>query len=209
VTRRAVALLLLGCAAVGVFGGLVLHELVRPASTRAALALPELHGQVSWAAGKRPAPAFALRDQSGRLVTPASLRGRPAVLTFLDSHCTSRCPLVGRALAWVVRGLPTSQRPAVVVVSVNPKDTPASARAAVRKWGIPPGWHWLLGDRATLAPVWREYGITVVPTTHDIVHSLAVYLLDRYENERTGYLFPFQPPFVQRDLRALAAERAA
>ena len=48
-----------------------------------------------------------------------------------------------------------------------------------------------------------------MPTTHDILHSLAVYLLDRHGNERTGYLFPFQPPFVQRDLRTLSAERAA
>ena len=206
-TQRAVALLLTGCAVVGIVGGLVLHELVRPASTPAALPLPELHGQVAWAAGKRPAPAFALRDQSGRLVTLASLRGRTAVLTFLDSHCTSSCPLVGRGLGWAVRGLPESERPTFIVVSVNPKDTPESARAAVRKWGVPPGWHWLMGNRATLGPVWKAYGIAVIPSAHDIVHGLAVYLLDRHANERTGYLFPFQPPFVQRDLRTLATER--
>ena len=206
-TRRAAALLVLACAAVGVAGGVVLHELVRPASTPAAPNLPELHGQAVWAAGTRSAPAFALRDQTGRLVTPASLRGRTAVLTFLDSHCTSSCPLVGRELAWVVRGLPQADRPTIVVISVNPKDTPRSARAAARRWGLPTGWHWLLADRAKLAPVWKAYGITVIPRTHDIAHSVAVYLLDRHGGERAGYLFPFQPPFVQHDLRALAAER--
>ncbi|MHB8644043.1 MAG: SCO family protein [Gaiellaceae bacterium] len=206
-SARAAALLLAACAAVGIGGGVALHELVRPA-TPAAPPLPELHGQVVWAAGKRPAPPFALHDQSGRLVTAASLQGRPVLLTFLDSQCKSRCPIAGRQLAWVVRGLPPADRPEFVVVSVNPKDTRLSVRAAASHWGLPPGMRWLMGDRETLAQVWREYGITVVPTTHDIVHSVAVYLLDRRGDERTGYLFPFQPGFVQGDLRALAREAA-
>jgi hypothetical protein len=36
----------------------------------------------------------------------------------------------------------------------------------------------------------------------------AVYLIDRSGNERTGYLLPFAPSFVEGDLRVLAAERA-
>jgi hypothetical protein len=34
-----------------------------------------------------------------------------------------------------------------------------------------------------------------------------VYLVDRRGNERTGYLFPFAPAFVEGDLHALATER--
>lgn len=206
-TRKAAALVLSACAAAGIAGGLILHGLARPAQTSAALKLPELHGQAVWAPGRRPAPAFALRDQTGRLLKPTSFRGRTVVLTFLDSHCTTRCPLVGRELAMIVQRLPRADRPVLLVVSVNPNDTPRSARAAVSRWGIPSGWHWLMADRTRLAQVWRAYGITVIPTTHDINHSLAVYLLDRHGNERTGYLFPFQPPFVEGDLRALARER--
>jgi len=37
----------------------------------------------------------------------------------------------------------------------------------------------------------------------------AVYLVDRSGDERTGYLLPFAPSFVERDLRVLAGERAA
>jgi cytochrome oxidase Cu insertion factor (SCO1/SenC/PrrC family) len=206
VKPRAAALLLAACAAVGVGGGFALHELVRPAATTAAPTLPELHGQVVWAAGKRPAPPFALHDQSGRLVTSASLRGRPVLLTFLDSQCKSRCPIAGRQLAWAVRGLPQADRPEFVVVSVNPKDTWLSVRAAASHWAIPSGFEWLMGTSASLAPVWKQYGITVEPRTHDVLHSLAVYLLDRNGDERAGYLFPFQPGFVQGDLRTLARE---
>jgi hypothetical protein len=36
----------------------------------------------------------------------------------------------------------------MVVVSVNPKDTAASVRAAARNWGWrSDGWHWLVGTR--------------------------------------------------------------
>ena len=52
------------------------------------------------------------------------------------------------------------------------------------------------------------YGVRVVPTTNDIVHSLALYLIDRRGDERTAYLFPFLQSFVQRDLARLARERA-
>jgi protein SCO1/2 len=206
--RAAAFAVLVSAGLVGVGGGVVLHRILRSGQAPAALKLPELHGQAVWPAGRRPAPAFALRNQSGALITPASFRGRTVVLTFLDSHCKSRCPLVGRELAWVVARLPERERPAFVVVSVNPKDTPSSAVIAALHWGLPVGWQWLLGDRKTLAYVWRSYGITVVPSTHDVVHSLAVYLLDRHGDERAAYLFPFQPPFVQGDLRALARERA-
>jgi hypothetical protein len=47
-----------------------------------------------------------------------------------------------------------------------------------------------------------------VPTTNDVVHSLALYLIDRRGYERTAYLFPFLQGFVQRDLGRLAQELA-
>ena len=75
------------------------------------------------------------------------------------------------------------------------------------KWGLagPWRWHWLNALATQLASVWRPYGITVEPTSNDIVHSLALYLIDRRGYERTAYLFPFLPGFVQGDLARLAA----
>jgi cytochrome oxidase Cu insertion factor (SCO1/SenC/PrrC family) len=172
--------------------------------------LPELHGQGVWAAGERPAPPFALRDQNGSLVSLASLRGRPVVLTFLDSRCTSECPLAGRELGSILRRLPAARRPALVVVSVDPQgDTPRSIAHALAKWKLAGPWtvHWLNAPtRARLARVWKEYRVQVEPTTNDIMHSLALYLIDRRGDERTAYLFPFLQSFVQTDLARLASE---
>jgi cytochrome oxidase Cu insertion factor (SCO1/SenC/PrrC family) len=168
-----------------------------------------LHGQATWAAGTHPAPAIAaLRDQSGRMFSLGSLHGRTVAMAFFDSHCNQACPLEGRALASAERSLPAAQRPVLVVVSVNPRDTAASTRAAVRKWGLAgvAPWHWLRGTHAELARVWSDYHIFVAPPRDgDIVHTEALYLIDRRGDERSGYLYPFVPRFVTLDLRTLAS----
>lgn len=205
-TPRRALIVLAGLALAGSVAGVAIgalrHARVRPL-------VPEFHGQASWAAGARPAPQFALRDQHGMLVSLRALRGRPVLLTFLDSRCRQQCPVAGRELGSILRRLPASQRPAVVVVSVDPRgDTPASIGHALAKWTLDGPWtvHWLNArTRAALARVWHAYGVVVQPATNDIVHSLALYLIDRNGDERTGYLFPFLQSFVQHDLSRLAA----
>jgi protein SCO1 len=211
--RLAVAILL-GAVVLGVGGGVVLRH--RGGTSDAAAAsrasLPAFHGQGTWRRGERPAPDFALRDQNGALVSLRALRGKPVLLTFLDSQCTTRCPIEGRQLGSVLRRLPAAERPAIVVVSVDRAgDTPPGIRHALAKWQLAGPWtiHWLNApSRARLAEVWRLYGVTVEPTSNDVVHSLALYLIDRRGDERTAYLFPFLQSFVQRDLARLARERA-
>jgi len=208
--RRAVPLLAAAAAAAGIVGGVAFELLQR--THAAAPALPELNGQAVWAAGARPAPDFSLRDQNGALVSLHGLRGRTVLLAFLDSQCHSSCPIVGRQLGSVLRRLPAASRPALLVVSVDQKgDTPAGIRTALRKWRLAGAWpvHWVNAPtHAQLARVWKRYGIVVQPTTNDIVHSLALYLIDRRGDERTAYLFPFLQSFVQHDLTKLAQERA-
>jgi cytochrome oxidase Cu insertion factor (SCO1/SenC/PrrC family) len=128
-------------------------------------------------------------------------------IEFWDSHCNQECPLAGRALAAAERSLPQAQRPVLVVVSVNPRDTPASSRAAIRRWNLQGAgpWHWLRGTRAQLASVWKAYRIAVVPGPTDIAHTEALYLLDRHGDERSGYLYPYLPAFVAHDMRRLAS----
>jgi protein SCO1/2 len=195
---------------VGVGAGAAVHLLLGRSSPSVTVRRPAsgLRGEATWAAGVRPAPAItALHDQTGARFTLSSLRGRTVAIEFFDSHCTQECPLAGRALAAVERSLPQDQRPVLVVVSVNPLDTPASTRAAIRKWGLAGAapWHWLRGARSQLAPVWRAYHIFVKPMKGDINHTEALYLLDRRGDERSGYLFPYLPGSVGHDLRVLAS----
>jgi cytochrome oxidase Cu insertion factor (SCO1/SenC/PrrC family) len=201
---KALAVVLAGAIVVGVGIGIALHFVL----ARSAPVTAGLQGQATWAVGARPAPPITtLRDQTGRLFSLSSLHGRTVAMTFFDSHCNQACPLEGRALAAAERALPAAQRPVLVVVTVNPRDTPASATAAARRWGIAQAgsWHWLWGRRAQLARVWRAYHIFVAPARGDIVHTEALYLIDRRGYERSAYLYPFDSRFVTRDLARLAA----
>jgi protein SCO1/2 len=140
----------------------------------------------------------------------ASLRGHTVLLTFLDSRCTNLCPIEGAQLAAVQRRLPASKRPELVVVSVNPADTRASVAKFVREAGWTQPWRWLLGTRAALAPVWKAYhigvrlshgqavqtGQTTIRVAGSVVHTIALYVIDRNGRERYGYLPPFRPAAV-------------
>jgi protein SCO1/2 len=195
-------------AGAGVAGGMALHLALRPARGAQALRPPSMHGQATWPAGRRPAPNFALHDQRGRLVSVAGERGHSVLLAFMDPLCKQECPIEGRGLALSQRQVSLADRAAVLIVSVNPDATAADARHAARKWGISGDWHWLLGSRSQLAPVWRAYDITVLPKSNDIVHSTAVYVIDRHGFERAGVIAPFLPQFVADDLRTLAGSTA-
>ncbi len=201
---------IVGAALLGTGIGVGLHFVLSghaPAASPTRAGSVALHGQATWPAGTRPAPAITtLVDQSGRRFSLSSLRGHTVAMTFFDSHCTQACPLEGRALAASIRALPAAQRPALVVVSVNPLDTSASTRRAVRRWGLAGvAWHWLRGSHAVLARVWKAYRIFVAPAKGDITHTEALYLIDRRGYERSGYLYPFATRFVSSDLRVLSA----
>jgi cytochrome oxidase Cu insertion factor (SCO1/SenC/PrrC family) len=207
VSVRRAGLVVAIATAIGVGAGVGLYQLdSRGSSPATAGTLPAFHGQAVWDPGARTAPAFTLRDQRGATVSLSALRGRPVLLTFLDSQCKQQCPIQGRQLASILRRLPVAERPAIVVVSVDPSgDTPAGIRRATTEWGLagPWTWYWLNGARSRLAAVWHSYGITVDPSSGDIVHSLVLYLIDRSGSERTAYLYPFLPGFVQADLARL------
>jgi cytochrome oxidase Cu insertion factor (SCO1/SenC/PrrC family) len=213
-TGGQVALILVVAALTGLGVGVGAHLVAASGSTTTSAPVSAsggLRGPATWPAGARPAPMIrGLIDQSGGRFSLASLRGRTVVMEFFDSHCHQECPLAGRALAAAERALPRAQRPVLVVVSVNPLDTPASTRAAVREWGLAglAPWHWLRGTHARLAPAWAAYHVVVVPQTGDISHTEALYLIDRHGDERSGYLYPYNPSFVAHDLRMLANGRA-
>jgi protein SCO1/2 len=208
--------LLVSCAivalALGAGVGIVLHVALdarAAAPAPAAVKVPALEGQAVWPPGRVAAPEIRLRDQTGQLVSLHALRGKAVVLAFMDSRCRQVCPLEGRVLGRAIASMPPASRPAFLVVSVDPwADTGVSARVAASHWGFDGSWHWLFGSRAELAKIWRAYRIYVKQTSTDIVHSDAVYVIDRHGDERAGFLFPFLPQPVERDLAALAREGA-
>ena len=173
---------------------------------------------IRWPAGARRAPDFSLRDQHGRAISVRSLRGRPAIVTFIDPQCRNLCPLEAKVLNEVPVELPASSRPAIVAVSVNPwGQAPSILRLDAVKWRLTPAWRWALGGYAALSRVWRRYAIGVRVrtkalagvTVRQIDHTEAAYVIDPAGYERAVFLFPYRSEDVVKAVRALTAGRSS
>jgi protein SCO1 len=198
---------ILVAATVGVVLGLgaVLATSFLQGSHASAAGPTALRAQVTWAAGTKPAPQVALRDQRGSIVSLRSLRGHVVALTFLASTCKRECPLEGRVLHDVLARVRDTGMVALVV-SVDPwADTRASTRAFASRAGWSGDWRWLLGSRAVLSPVWRAYHVVVKRVPGDVLHSAALYVIDPRGDLRAAYLFPFSAAAVSSDVRRLAS----
>lgn len=170
----------------------------------------KLRGTVVWPPGMRPALPFALHDQDGRLLTLQSLHGHVSVVTFMNARCAQACPVIGRELALTQRKLSGSRSPLmVVIIDLNPaEDRPTSVRAFVHKVGLVGNWHWLLGMKTQLSPVWRTWGTYVKWARPDIIHTAAVYLIDQKGFVRVADEVPFRPDWLAGSVRALLARPA-
>jgi cytochrome oxidase Cu insertion factor (SCO1/SenC/PrrC family) len=193
-------------------GGLALAS--RHGGRAVARAAPPLRAVATWPAGARPAPGFRLADQHGAPFTLASLRGRPAIVTFIDPLCRNLCPLEAKVISTAVGRLPASERPRVVAVSVNPDgDDAATFAADATRWRLGRDWRWGVAPRATLARVWKRYGIGVRVasvtlagvTVHEVEHTEASYVLDAAGDERALLLYPFRVTDLVHVLRSVAA----
>jgi protein SCO1/2 len=158
------------------------------------------------------APRIRLRDATGRLVDSARLRGRPFLVAFVYTHCIDVCPLIGSEIADAFDRLGgAAPGAAALAVSVDPRgDTPATARRWLAKHGLPRETRYLVGTRAELTPVWRDWfvvprdGTLADPRAHDV----SVWLVDARGRLRGRWSGAegIDPADVAHDLRALIAE---
>ena len=204
--RRVVWATAAACAA-GIAAAVVAHLLLAtPAAP--ATALPELHGQISWPAGARPAPLFALPDVLGGTTSLAALRGHVTLVAFLDSRCTAACPFFGQAISDAEDALPAGPGRRSSSSASPPPTTPQRACGRrMRRWHAPAGWHWLTGTSRQLDAVWRAYGIERGTSAPDGPARAALYLIDARGYERAGYIPPILPTFLALDIERLEAER--
>lgn len=137
-----------------------------------------------------PAPGFTLTDQHGRTVALSAFRGKVVVLAFMDSHCTTICPLVSEEFiaAYHDLGLLAGR---VVFAAVNVNPYHAAVRdvavfSAEHELTTIPDWHFFTGPVPRLGAAWRGYHIEVQPRgpRTDTVHTSAVYFIDPQGRER-------------------------
>jgi protein SCO1 len=150
------------------------------------------------------APAFQLRDQSGRRASLSDYRGRVVVVAFLYSTCGSPCVVIAQQIRGALDELGRSVP--VLVVSADPAaDTPAAVRGFLRKVSLSGRVRWLGGSPAQLRPVWRAFRVPPASAGRAaFARSASVFLLDRRGMERVIFqLEQLTPEALSHDLRKL------
>jgi len=109
------------------------------------------------------------RDASGRQVRLGDFFGRAPVIVVLEYlKCRTLCGYVLRDTAAATRRLPlaSGRDYQVLAISIDPRDTPAEARAARAMYlnGVPAaeayGWHFLTGGAAAIRAVAQAEGFS-------------------------------------------------
>ena len=165
-----------------------------------------------------PPKDFTLLDERGRPGSLAALRGKVIVLTFLYTTCQDTCPTTASQIRLALDDLQDDGAEPVpaLAVSVDPvNDTAPRARRFLGEQSLTGRMRFLLGERAQLAPVWRDYGVQPQragkPATgadaRDFEHSAYVLLIDRDGRQRIGFpLSELTPESLAHDIRRLLAE---
>src|SRR6266496_858196 len=79
-----------------VLAGLIVYSLLTAGTSSTSLASGPTPGR--YRGSEPPAqiqmPQFALRDYKGRLIRSRELLGKVTLVTFLDTDCTTKCPII-------------------------------------------------------------------------------------------------------------------
>ena len=160
----------------------------------------------------RPADAppvdFALRNQDGKLVRTADLRGDVVVISPMYATCDETCPVIAQQIRGALDDVPEADRERIkaFALSVDPdNDDPTAVKAFLLNRRLRGYLDYLLGSRRELAPVWREFGFA--PQTDTREHNSYVVLLDKQGRQRVGFPANFlTPEDLAHDLKLLVRE---
>ena len=170
-----------------------------------------------------------MTNQAGQLISLESLQGSVVVLTFLYTYCPDVCPIITTQLRDVQEQLSDDDGGVeFVAISVDPeRDTVEAAWEYLERWKLEERWQYLVGDRATLEPVWESYFVdpyaeepeSVTPTPEPrgavealsaaiaerylVIHSAPVFLIDREGQRRVVFTSPLSPEEIVQDVRTL------
>jgi cytochrome oxidase Cu insertion factor (SCO1/SenC/PrrC family) len=140
--------------------------------------------------GNKPAPDFTLQNQFGQHVTLSQFHGKAVLLAFVDSHCTTVCPLTTMSMLQAVRLLgPAGKDVQLIGINANPLHTRV---ADVRDYSVAHAmmhsWDFLTGSLDQLKAVWKEYHVYVQAIKNNIDHEPALYLITPGGREKSIFL---------------------
>lgn len=148
-------------------------------------------GAATGSAGPEPGaqvPGFTLRDQDGRRLSLAALKGRAVVLTFIYTRCPlpNFCPLMERNFTVIHQQVEKDpqQYPPVDLISIS-FDPRHDTSAVLKKYGKPyvgndgfAHWQFATSTPKEIATMAKYFGVAYQQEQGVIVHTLQTVVID-------------------------------
>lgn len=157
------------------------------------------------------AAPLRLHNYLGEPVDLKSYRGKAALITFIYTHCPDVCPLIVSHIKTALALLgPKAKDVQVIAVSTDPRgDNSKTVAAFLKEHGMSGRMQYLIGSRAELGHVWKNWGIVAKPAKAgpDLVeHSALIYGIGASGKITTLYPANFRPAQLVRDVPLLAEQ---
>jgi cytochrome oxidase Cu insertion factor (SCO1/SenC/PrrC family) len=161
--------------------------------------------------GAHPAPDITLLNQFGQRMSLHQFRGKVVILAFVDSKCTTVCPLTTVSMVEARQLLGAAgSKVQLLGVDANPDATSvADVMAYSRAHAMVNQWDFLTGTPAQLTAAWRAYHIAVQIQAGQIDHTPALLVIDPQGRERTIYLTQMNYASIGQAAQILASEAAS
>jgi protein SCO1/2 len=153
------------------------------------------------------------RDTRGQRLELAELRGKPLLINFVYTSCSSVCPTIVQTLDAAVGAAQEALGAdsfGVVTIGFDVRhDTPERMRAFARAQGIDrPNWRFLSGDAGTVDRLADEVGFAVYPAPRGFDHMALTTIVDQEGRiYRQVYGGVFETPAVVEPLKELVLGR--
>lgn len=199
------ALALAGCGSSTASGGTA--SAASPGSSAAA-ANPNL--DLGSSLGGKPAPGIRLQNQFGQPMSLAQFRGKVVLLGFVDSECTTVCPLTTLAMLEAKQMLGAAgDHVQLLGIDANPNAITVSdvlgysrAHAMVNRWDF------LTGTAAQLKATWKAFNIYARIDAGQVDHTPALYVIDANGREQKVYLTTMAYSSIGQSAQVVAQEVA-
>jgi cytochrome oxidase Cu insertion factor (SCO1/SenC/PrrC family) len=177
-------------------------------SSSAAAANPNLDQGTSL--GGTPEPDVTLTNQFGQPMSLKQFRGKAVVIAFVDSECTTVCPLSTLAMLQAKQMLgKAGNQVQLLGIDANPEAiSAADVMGYSRAHNMVNRWDFLTGTLPQLKAAWKSFHIYAKVVGDEIDHTPALYVIDPQGRERTVYLTPMAYSSITQSAQVMAQELA-
>ncbi len=188
--------------------GSVVASPATSAGSTAAAANPNL--DLGTPLGGKPLPDVRLENQFGQPMYLRQFRGKVLLIGFVDSECTTVCPLTTLAMLEAKQLLGAAgDHVQLLGIDANPDAiTVSDVLAYSRAHNMVNRWDFLTGSLRQLEASWKAFSIYARIDSSQVDHTPALYVIDAQGREQKVYLTTMAYSSISQSAQVVAQEVA-